>query len=132
MFFTSYTHIQECYSQFKASGNNFNGARIFLEKKNSNESNKENKIKRLEKRYTLGGLNFDAVIIADFDEHLVEKGFADFGKVSFADKVFQLDKTEPSLEFSQDYYTEAKAFMRQVDIIREEQITRLADEETVS
>ena len=38
--------------------------------KNSNESNKENKIKRLEKRYTLGGLNFDAVIIADFDESL--------------------------------------------------------------
>ena len=38
--------------------------------KNSNESNKEKKIKRLEKRYTLGGLNFDAVIIADFDESL--------------------------------------------------------------
>ena len=38
--------------------------------KNSNESNKENKIKRLEKRYTLGGLNFDSVIIADFDESL--------------------------------------------------------------
>ena len=38
--------------------------------KNSNEFNKEKKIKRLEKRYTLGGLNFDAVIIADFDESL--------------------------------------------------------------
>ena len=38
--------------------------------KNSNESNKENKIKRLEKRYTLGGLNFDALVIADFDESL--------------------------------------------------------------
>ncbi len=38
--------------------------------KNSNEVNKEKKIKRLEKRYTLGGLNFDAVIIADFDESL--------------------------------------------------------------
>ena len=38
--------------------------------KNSNESNKENKIKQLEKRYTLGGLNFDAVVIADFDESL--------------------------------------------------------------
>ena len=38
--------------------------------KNSNDKNKENKIKRLEKRYTLGGLNFDAVIIADFDESL--------------------------------------------------------------
>ena len=38
--------------------------------KNSNEKNKEKKIKRLEKRYTLGGLNFNAVIIADFDESL--------------------------------------------------------------
>ena len=38
--------------------------------KNSNESNKERKIKKLEKRYTLGGLNFDALLIADFDESL--------------------------------------------------------------
>ena len=38
--------------------------------KNSNEANKEKKIKKLEQRYTLGGLNFDAVIIADFDESL--------------------------------------------------------------
>jgi len=38
--------------------------------KNSNEPNKEKKIKRLEKRYTLGDLNFDAVVIADFDESL--------------------------------------------------------------
>jgi ABC-type branched-subunit amino acid transport system substrate-binding protein len=36
----------------------------------SNESNKEVKIKKLEKRYTLGGLNFDAVVIADFEESL--------------------------------------------------------------
>ena len=38
--------------------------------KKSKDQNKENKIKRLEKRYTLGGLNFDAVVIADFDESL--------------------------------------------------------------
>ena len=38
--------------------------------KKSNETNKEKKIKRLEKRYSLGGLNFDAVVIADFDESL--------------------------------------------------------------
>ena len=38
--------------------------------KNSNETNKENKIKILEKKYTLGNLNFDAVVIADFDESL--------------------------------------------------------------
>ena len=38
--------------------------------KNSNESNKEKKISNLEKRDTLGGVNFDSVIIADFDESL--------------------------------------------------------------
>ena len=38
--------------------------------KNSNDSNKENKIKKLKQRYTLGGLNFDAIIIADFDKSL--------------------------------------------------------------
>ena len=38
--------------------------------KNSNEPNKEKQIKRLEKRYTIGNLNFDAVVIADFDETL--------------------------------------------------------------
>ena len=38
--------------------------------RNSNDPNKEKEIKRLEKRYTLGGLNFDAVVIADFEESL--------------------------------------------------------------
>ncbi len=38
--------------------------------KNSNEKDKDKKIKRLERRYTLGGLNFDAIVIADFDESL--------------------------------------------------------------
>jgi hypothetical protein len=38
--------------------------------KNSSDPNKEKKIKRLEKRYSLGGLNFDAIVIADFDEGL--------------------------------------------------------------
>ena len=37
---------------------------------NSNELNKENKIANLEKKDTLGGINFDSVIIADFDESL--------------------------------------------------------------
>ncbi len=38
--------------------------------KNSNDPNKEKKIKTLEKKYTLGGLNFEAVVIADFEESL--------------------------------------------------------------
>ena len=37
---------------------------------NSNEVNKEKKIENLEKKHTLGGINFDSVIIADFDESL--------------------------------------------------------------
>ena len=38
--------------------------------KNSNEINKEKKIVDLEKQDTFGGINFDSVIIADFDESL--------------------------------------------------------------
>jgi hypothetical protein len=37
---------------------------------NSDDPNKESKIKNLEKRYTIGNVNFDSVIIADFDESL--------------------------------------------------------------
>ena len=37
---------------------------------NSNDPNKEKKIEQLKKRYTLGELNFDAVVISDFDESL--------------------------------------------------------------
>ncbi len=38
--------------------------------KNSKDQNKKKKIKRLEKKYTLGNVNFDAVVISDFDESL--------------------------------------------------------------
>ena len=37
---------------------------------NSDEKNKERKIKNLEKRDTLGGINFDSIIVSDFDESL--------------------------------------------------------------
>ncbi len=36
----------------------------------SNDINKEIKIENLEKKDTLGGINFDSIIIADFDENL--------------------------------------------------------------
>ncbi len=36
----------------------------------SNETNKEKKIEKLKKKDTLGGINFDSVIIGDFDESL--------------------------------------------------------------
>ena len=38
--------------------------------KNSDEANKEKKISQLEKLDTIGGINFDSVIIADFEEDL--------------------------------------------------------------
>ena len=38
--------------------------------KKSNEANKEKKIESLERRDTLGGINFDSVVITDFDENL--------------------------------------------------------------
>jgi hypothetical protein len=38
--------------------------------KKSQDNNKERKIENLKKKYTLGGLNFDSVLIADFDESL--------------------------------------------------------------
>ena len=37
---------------------------------NSNDKNKDKKIENLKKRDTLGGINFDSVIICDFDESL--------------------------------------------------------------
>ena len=37
---------------------------------NSDDVNKEKKLENLKKKYTLGKLNFDSVIIADFDESL--------------------------------------------------------------
>ena len=37
---------------------------------NSDDLNKEKKIKNLEKKYTIGNVNFDSIIIADFDESL--------------------------------------------------------------
>jgi len=37
---------------------------------NSNDINKEKKIENLKKKYTLGNLKFDSIIIADFDESL--------------------------------------------------------------
>ncbi len=41
-----------------------------LRLQNSNEVGKEKKIEKLNKKDTLGGINFDSVIIADFDESL--------------------------------------------------------------
>ena len=41
-----------------------------LRVENSDDPNKEKKIENLKKRYTIGNLKFDSIIIADFDESL--------------------------------------------------------------
>tara|TARA_B100000161_G_C33536067_1_gene408394 strand:- start:278 stop:1438 length:1161 start_codon:yes stop_codon:yes gene_type:complete len=41
-----------------------------IEESDLSETEKERRIKKWEKRYTLGNLNFDSVIISDFDESL--------------------------------------------------------------
>ena len=74
-----YTHIYETkptlltkqieeITNYKIRKQNLKDEIIRIE--NSNESNIEKKIEKLKKRDTLGGINFDSVIIADFDEGL--------------------------------------------------------------
>ncbi len=41
-----------------------------IENSDLSETNKERRIEKLKKRYTLGNLNFDSLIISDFDESL--------------------------------------------------------------
>ena len=41
-----------------------------IENSDFSESDKERRIKKLKKKYTIGNLNFDSVIISDFDESL--------------------------------------------------------------
>ena len=58
----------EDLTRYKQRKRNVEDEIIRLE--NSNDINKKNKITKLKKRDTLGGINFDSVIIADFDESL--------------------------------------------------------------
>ena len=58
----------EDLTRYKQRKRNVEDEIIRLE--NSNDINKKNKITKLKKRDTLGGINFDSIIIADFDEGL--------------------------------------------------------------
>jgi len=56
--------------------------------------------------------NTQTGIIRDFDTHFVQKGFfSDLG--SFSDLVLQINKNEPSEEFANAYYQQAKDFIEQ-------------------
>ena len=65
---TKLTKQIEKITRYKERKNNLKDEIIRLEK--SNQSNKEQLIDRLKKRDTLGGVKFDSIIIADFDESL--------------------------------------------------------------
>jgi len=65
---TKLTKQIEKITHYEVRKQNLEDEIVRLEK--SNQSNKERLIERLKKRDTLGGVNFDSVIIADFDESL--------------------------------------------------------------
>jgi ABC-type branched-subunit amino acid transport system substrate-binding protein len=65
---TKLTQQIEKITRYDIRKQNLEDEIIRLEK--SNQSNKEKLIERLKKRDTLGGVKFDSIIIADFDESL--------------------------------------------------------------
>jgi hypothetical protein len=65
---TKLTNQIEEITNYKRRKQNLEDEIIRLEK--SNQNNKEKLIERLKKRDTLGGVKFDSIIIADFDESL--------------------------------------------------------------
>ncbi len=64
-------------------------------------------------------------IINDFDTHFTQKGLASFDGKTFSDFVLQLNQVDVSAFFGQLYYEEASSFMKQLDVIRTEQIKRM-------
>lgn len=57
-------------------------------------------------------------VINDFDKHFVEGGELKI-ETSFKDLVLQINQNEPSKQFAELYYTEAKEFLQAVKSIRE-------------
>ncbi len=65
---TKLTQQIEKITRYQVRKQNLEDEIIRLEK--SDQNNKERLIERLKKRDTLGGVNFDSVVISDFDENL--------------------------------------------------------------
>ena len=66
-------------------------------------------------------VNTHHTLIADFDAHLVDTGLIKL-KSSYKELVLQINKNEPSKEFAESYFSEAKAFLNQVKLFRESQL----------
>lgn len=60
-------------------------------------------------------------VINDFDKHFVETGDLKL-KTTFKDLILQINQNEPTKQFAELYYTEAKQFLQTVKSIREKNL----------
>jgi sulfite reductase (ferredoxin) len=60
-------------------------------------------------------------VINDFDKHFVETGDLKL-KTTFKDLILQINQNEPTKQFAELYYTEAKEFLQTVKSIREKNL----------
>ena len=67
---TKLTKQIEDITNYKIRKQNLIDEIMRIEKSDLNEDAKERRIKRLKKRYTIGNVKFDSIIISDFDESL--------------------------------------------------------------
>ncbi|MFK7900480.1 MAG: HEPN domain-containing protein, partial [Cyclobacteriaceae bacterium] len=70
--------------------------------------------------------NTHDAIIADFDEHYVQKGLVSFGGKSFADFATQLNANDPSIEFAEKYLKDAEQFIQNLKDLRGKQVSKEA------
>lgn len=72
-------------------------------------------------------VNTHHALIADFDKHFIETGL--FTTIeSFKELVLQINKNEPSKQFAETYYNEAKIFTESVKLYREVNIKKAKEE----
>jgi sulfite reductase (ferredoxin) len=69
-------------------------------------------------------------IIGDFEKHFAAEN-KNFTGESFKDFVLQINKNEPSEQFSQKYFIEAKTFVEKAKAFREEKINRINKKEEI-
>jgi sulfite reductase (ferredoxin) len=60
-------------------------------------------------------------VISDFDKHFVQTGDLKL-KTTFKDLILQINQNEPTKQFAELYYIEAKEFLQTVKSIREKNL----------
>lgn len=63
-------------------------------------------------------------ILNDFDTHFIQTNLLDLGGKSFIEHATQLNRVEPTEEFAQSFYADAKAYIALVKEARDKQINR--------